>query len=450
MAPSSSASDADAATLRACSDSGAVLGTVASAAYRQPLLRLARSARRSGWPCLVAQTYAPILLDNNRSISAGRTHIRELSLPDPPLLPRPSWCNRQRHGWRRSHLHRTRMWRIVLAAGFDLLAVDLDWDFADIHGIPLRPPSSLLPALREARTESGEVPSVIAEADAHAGQARFFNVGLMFIRSNAATVALARRTELRSFAAWEQGVFNEELNWGSGEQQAAPQLACCWTGLGAGRSHARGKEPRVSEGVSECRLAAHLRKVDAVHNLGHERAGKELRLRTEGRDECREEQPRAPPPPASSPFVWGDAARWDALNSSRQVEISGSRAEAAAYGGWQSDAENALIIRSVGRCGRLENGCRCRTRPVSDDDGRVYGRVKWERMLAAKPGMRLHGEAFVRAIEAVRSGERRLWVQGGALRVQPPANGSVLLRDWVQIASHLAAEQSVHGDFAEY
>ena len=168
-----------------CTVDSAVIATVASAGYASAMLRLAHSAHAVGFPCLVVQPYTafPQLSD---------PLVRALSVPIPPLLPRPLWCSRKRYGWRRSHLHRTRMWRVVLESGYasketslwrwscqqwwwqlrlsgdstdsnchrpvpvllcryDLLAIDLDWSFLDMRAQPLQW-FTPIPALRAART----------------------------------------------------------------------------------------------------------------------------------------------------------------------------------------------------------------------------------------------------------------------------------------------------------
>ena len=130
--------------LLACATDSAVIATVASAGYASAMLRLARSARAVGFRCLVVQPYAAF-------DELAEPLVRALPVPDPPLRPRPLWCGRKRYGWRRSHLHRTRMWRIVLESGYDLLAVDLDWSFVDMRGQPLQW-STPIAALRAART----------------------------------------------------------------------------------------------------------------------------------------------------------------------------------------------------------------------------------------------------------------------------------------------------------
>ena len=136
------------------------------------------------------------------------------------------------------------MWHLVLSHGYDLLAVDLDWDFADIHGVVLRPASVLLPALRSARSAQTNNPAdVVADVDLFAGKSYFLNVGLMWVRSTPSTISLVRRCEARSFGGWEQGVFNEEINWGD----SADNITCCYA------KH------------ELCNLRLHLRKVEVFH-----------------------------------------------------------------------------------------------------------------------------------------------------------------------------------------
>jgi len=426
-------------TLRACETDGAVVSTVASADYLTPLRRLARSTLISGFRCLVVQPYTPL----PTGVGDG---FRQLSVPDPPLLPRPEWCNTTRFGWRRSHLYRSRMWRVVLSHGFDMIAVDLDWSFTDIHDVPLQPAQALLPALRAARTPKGEVASVIAPVDGHSGQFLFFNVGLMWVRSSRETIALARRCEARSVGGWEQGLFNEELNFGDGP---LGRITCCI----------------VPFKQSDCNLARHLRKIDNVHDLGHQNQLRGKRLRAEGVDRCTDAQSPAPLPPSASEFIWlpTNSTSWaNSGNESEKLELLSAAKLAAGElqmpgllgerpkggGAWSETTDNLLLARAHGRCNQASNLCRCSRVSSSqgaynDDEARIYGEARWQRVLKRNPAHRVYGDAFVQAVQvanASRAAELRRWQTNRTLRammrrprlLEPVApNGSVLLKDWL-------------------
>ena len=120
----------------------------------------------------------------------------------------------------------------ILEHGYDLLAIDLDHTFVDLRLVLLKPPGTLLRALRSTRTLHNRTADVIA---LHDGKSRMMlNVGLIFIRSTPATISLVQRVEKRSFAAWEQAVFNEELNFGEHSiGTGEPDIACCHSERGS-------------------------------------------------------------------------------------------------------------------------------------------------------------------------------------------------------------------------
>jgi hypothetical protein len=106
----------------ACAVHNTVVGTVVSASFLGGLLVLRDSAVALGFPCVVVQPF---------DWFDALKHTARLSVlpaPAPPLLPRSLWCRERsfEYGWRRSQLYRTRLWRVVLEAGLDLLAMDCD------------------------------------------------------------------------------------------------------------------------------------------------------------------------------------------------------------------------------------------------------------------------------------------------------------------------------------
>lgn len=186
---------------RECALSNTVIGTVASASYLGGMKALADSARTVGFPCIVVQPFDWFdeLIDELYA---------PLPIASPPLRPRPLWCHWpyvHQFGWRRSQLYRARLWRVVAELGLDLLAMDLD------HQIRMNPIGfiSTVHAFRdvpEANRKAAPA-DVVAVWDGPA--ARYLNVGIMWMRSTPGTIELARRSENRSFAGWEQQIFNE-------------------------------------------------------------------------------------------------------------------------------------------------------------------------------------------------------------------------------------------------
>ena len=315
-----------------CAIDNTIIGTVASASFDRPLRRLVTTAAQVYGPrlrCVAASVMGSLDFEAMRD-----QRVAPLPPPRRPLLPRSQWCDDPRYGWRRSHLFRARMWRLVLAARFDLLAVDLDWYFL----------SDPLPGLRTARENRARLEcsghqtgtayvecmarswaiadSPVAEVVAlHDGERlKTLNVGLMFVRANDATAALARRVENRTRAGWEQGVLNEEASWG---EHAGRAVSCCHPPRGYA-----------------CDLARHFGKDEAAHGLGRNGdASVRVRTSAEGANACAaaSEVPPAAPPPNSSRLRWAPAA---------------SRDE-----GWAPGAYNELKVRRLGRCSDLVNVC---------------------------------------------------------------------------------------------
>ena len=153
----------------------------------------------------------------------------------------------------------------------------------------------------------------------------FLNVGLMFVRSGGPTTVLAEQVMQRTLHAWEQGVFNEELNWGVGAN-----LSCCHA------PHGHSFDP----------LLKHFRKDASTH------AQKEIVAKKqpdEFKAGCDTLQPsvspfhwEAPLPPTTSPLQW------------QQVH---GRTQENSTTGWSKHRFNALVQRGLGRCTELHNVC---------------------------------------------------------------------------------------------
>ena len=314
--------------LHDCAVQGVLAATVASATYAVEALALAQSSHQVGFPCLAVQAFQRFKLLKNpllRSIDGNH---------DPPtLLPRPCWCNLSRYGWRRSHLYRARMWRVVLQRGFHLLAVDLDWRFT-------RNPVSWLLAMR---TRDGRAVDVLPHQD---GKAGLLNVGLMFVRSSWRTIALARRVENRSFGGWEQGIFNEEVSWG--ELGWKDGLACCHCSHDAALE--RCTTPSMLS-TSANTSNAHLLHRLSTHDKGKRPILSDMRQRAEGQDVCTADLPPTLGPPPDSRLRW---VAFDKFN----LSTPGRK-------GWLPDAYNQFLDRKLGliggNCSRADNLCACCT-----------------------------------------------------------------------------------------
>lgn len=294
-------------SLGRCASMGTVAATVASASFAEAVLELASTAVTAGFPCLVVQPYEQFDALNEQ-------HVLPLPLPAHPLLPRPMWCTWNWtgatspsgghvavgwYGWRRSHLHRVRMFVAVLSSGHSLLAVDLDWRFAG---------PSPLPAIYALKAPNGGPLDVFSWWDG--SNEKMYNVGLLWVRASPEALSMVQRVLNRTFSGWEQALFNEELQWRSA-------LSCChsrelmWNMFNQSRRDHRAKA-----------------------NVNYTR----WRIHVEGQPRCAEEGtlPPAEPPPNGSAYVWN------------------TREE----GGWHALDYNVLRVRHWGRCaGGRDNTC---------------------------------------------------------------------------------------------
>jgi hypothetical protein len=175
---------------RTCAlDGVAVLTAATSVAYLASSDDLAESvqAHMHGFPCIY------IALPSSLPFSASR-HPRLEPLPIPSWasdwLPEAAFCRRKMSGWRQTHILKTQALLMLLTKGLDVLLLDAD----------RRAIGNPMPGFR---ASDSDVAALRDEA--------FLNFGLMYIRANERTVALARRVANRSLGAWDQAVFAEEV-----------------------------------------------------------------------------------------------------------------------------------------------------------------------------------------------------------------------------------------------
>lgn len=293
---------------RDCAVQNTVVGTVASASYAVGLMTLADSAASVGFPCVVVQPF-------DWFEQLGHDRVASLPVPSPPLLPRTMWCKELRHqyGWRRSQLHRVRLWRVVLEHGLDLLAMDLDHMVGAVSPVnwlrSVYAPPEMRSHLPKTASSARAMPAdVIAVWDGPGY--RYLNVGIMWLRSTDGTRELSRRAENRSWAGWEQQVFNEELNFNS----ELAGVRCCHTACLKHFCRASNASKRLPQKTG---------------------AGAKARQKDDGEDRCRDSLPWAAAPPALSTEPW--ARLW-----TPEAEVHRSRHTAN---------------RKVGRCNHVDNVC---------------------------------------------------------------------------------------------
>ena len=294
-----------------CALEGTVVGTVASRSYLIGLQNLAETARAVGFPCVVVQPF-------DWFEELRHELLVPLPVPSPTLLPRTMWCHapyNNQYGWRRSQLYRARLWRSVLELQLDLLALDLDHQLGTINPMPflraVRAPPEI--GSRRFRNTSHAArqhapTDVIAVWDGPV--ARYLNVGIMWMRSTEATRLLTRRAENRTFGGWEQGVFNEEINYNAD----LLGVRCCHSMC-------------LKRLVVESKVVSSLPKKDKKSTA--------TRTKAEGASHCSDDQPYALYPPMGSIEHW--VKTWRPLNETLRSKHTSSR--------------------KIGRCNNIGNRC---------------------------------------------------------------------------------------------
>jgi len=182
-----------------CSYLGTVVVTIAtSPPYLAAAQELAASAVAVGMPCVLAALPAGL---------AGRAQFPLIELPLPHLvtewLPPPEWCSpyrTERSGYRQTHILKTHAMVHVIAARLDALFVDADRTFLGNPVQTLRATGADVAAMRDDM---------------------LINIGLVWLRARASVLKVVERVANRSFAAWDQAVFNEEI-------AASPSVRCCY------------------------------------------------------------------------------------------------------------------------------------------------------------------------------------------------------------------------------
>ena len=213
------------ASMQRCSVDGTVVATVASQAETGALTALSSSVAQAGFPCIVVQPTGPV-----RPPPTFGTEARIFLLSTLALEPWNTQCgSAEQNARREAELHRARLWRIVLDQHLNLLAVDV------AHSLQSNP----LPHIRSLDTSEQRRDTSGQRRDA----GHFFRFGailpdvvgtasgwelrhdLLWVRSTAATRALAVRAENRTWGSSLHSVWNEELSY----NQEFRNVSCCHT-----------------------------------------------------------------------------------------------------------------------------------------------------------------------------------------------------------------------------
>ena len=313
--------------LAGCSLNGTIIGTVISASYSVALQTLAISAMHLGFACVAVQPMYPGFPWAQPVLKQNTTLFQVL--PDPPkeYLPRELWCQANyssRYGWRRVHSYKMHMWVSVLSNGYDLFSMDADWSLVGNPFAILRASHHLIEADRPnssysfERTKFDTQPADFVALLHDGYNRRQLNIGVVFIRSSQRTINFARTVFNRSFAAQDQVIVNEELNFGH------HNVSCCFSFVVAPSSYSQ----PLAKG---CDAFQYLTKDPSTHVLKN----KELKSVNESRM-CATQAQTAP---ASRPPV-GSAVKWSS--------------------NWNAAADNVRRgTMHYGRCTKLDNRCGC-------------------------------------------------------------------------------------------
>jgi hypothetical protein len=165
--------------------------------------------------------------------------------------PEPEFCAANKSGWRHVSVLKTQLLVLVLSAGYDCFVADADWQVmtcahmgaegCSLAGLLARtwpallvansvtPPSAeplcwqlsnvTLDVLMQLRASSWDIVGT-NDYDGMNNGAGMLNVGMMWVRHTPDTELLAQAVANRSYAAWDQAVFNEEVD-------AASSVRCC-------------------------------------------------------------------------------------------------------------------------------------------------------------------------------------------------------------------------------
>eukprot|EP00966_Prymnesium_polylepis_P137668 3181527-Prymnesium_polylepis.1 len=202
------------AAWEACATQATIVVSVATTnAYHALTVRTAVSAHAIGVPCVAVAAAA--------EVTSSHRLVRRLPLAFASAWrPPPEWCRRKLAGWRHASVLKTHAMLLVLSRGSHVLFVDADWRFG--RASPL-----------ETLAACGH------DAVALKDRGHFVNVGLLYVRSSPATIAVARRTANRSVVAWDQAVFNEEAG------APGALMTCCHANRVFGRHFHRDRSAHV-------------------------------------------------------------------------------------------------------------------------------------------------------------------------------------------------------------
>ena len=160
----------------------ALLTAATSSVYLEAAFLLAQSARDfAHFPCVHLAAPARLLpLSTSHAALLAPVALARWAAE---WLAEPIFCQRRMSGWRQTHVLKTQALLRLLARGLHVLLLDAD---RRLVGDPL-------PALEAIGVD---VAGMRDEA--------LINVGLLYVRASAPSLALARRVANRSLAGWDR------------------------------------------------------------------------------------------------------------------------------------------------------------------------------------------------------------------------------------------------------
>eukprot|EP00310_Coccolithus_braarudii_P020851 CAMPEP_0183338416 /NCGR_PEP_ID=MMETSP0164_2-20130417/5719_1 /TAXON_ID=221442 /ORGANISM="Coccolithus pelagicus ssp braarudi, Strain PLY182g" /LENGTH=418 /DNA_ID=CAMNT_0025508267 /DNA_START=677 /DNA_END=1931 /DNA_ORIENTATION=- len=314
---------------RRCAQSNTVIVTVVSTSYIPSVVAMAEGVSKAGYLCVVVQPSHPSPLLSHQLLFALP--------PIPDVLPEPGWCDKAnvgmptaKYGWRRSHLHRTHLWRVVASLQLNFLALDCDW----------RMRFDPVPFLRTMTADGGATYDVVAMY--HDWRPYYqLNIGAMWVRWSPLSEMLIERTWNRTFSAWDQAVFNEELYF----NPLFNSLRCC-------------RNRCVDRHEYTLLVHSPVFKVDKKGEHWNATAQAERRA-VEGENRCSNGSPPTLDAPNGTRYRWGGPRKWKlhttANEWNRYMQFSSQDREWGAgkclafcpeAPGWCSDAAGRKAVSS--------------------------------------------------------------------------------------------------------
>lgn len=203
-------------SVKRCLSNDTIIGTPASLIYLPQLVKLAKSVQLFGFGCVAT---LPVDALHEKVLQKYHHELHVFPTPSVPVLPEPRFCNTSLYGWRRVHLLKMHLWwHIVVRCRFHLLSIDANYmmDFNPVPTILAMP----FQVGGSVNTEKRSM-DVIGVHDGISS--KMINIGLVWIRSTQQTRRLVLRTTNRTWGAWDQYVFNDELNFNTN----ISNIGCC-------------------------------------------------------------------------------------------------------------------------------------------------------------------------------------------------------------------------------